>query len=476
MSKEERSNLEDSKLETTSRESEPSFFDSTMKVFSKSLNRSKHTVQQVVSVTAEKLQPFYQFFNSKISSFTKFAEPKLNHANTVMFKTSRLVTFLSIIGIFSSAFLLALIFTLCLEGLILLNFPLARVNFLAYTWLLIYYASYLFLISVGLTITKRIRKFGNFSHAEYIIVGIYTVITINSISGASTVFANIIFVQLIFAFFITGFIGVIGELLIFGPLIRRNAGPLSLLVASIGYGLIIRQLIQEFFGGTSRKIDLVYPAFFEPVGDIFKFVPVLGWFFNEFTDFAIPFLGSNGAFRISRDGIWSITAMIVMILLYSWIFNRTQLGISMRATADDKDLAEISGVNTRLVIYASWFLAAGITGVGAVFLLEDSEISPEVGFAHLLIIFAIATLGGFDSFEGTIISAFIISGIGQFIIIINLQFETLIRRDTTNIIDFFVFWTPSSDWNQAFPFLVLILILLFRPRGIFGLIDPRSKL
>jgi branched-subunit amino acid ABC-type transport system permease component len=147
----------------------------------------------------------------------------------------------------------------------------------------------------------------------------------------------------------------------------------------------------------------------------------------------------------------------------------------MRATADDDELAQITGINTRRVIYWTWFIAAGVTGLGAMFLLSSSSFTPATAFdRYLLIIFAVVILGGFDSFEGTLVSGFIIAFIQTLTILMNAELANWEKR-SDHVRDF-VFWNPIGDWFFVGPFGIMIIVLLVRPRGIFGLVDPRSKL
>ena len=122
-------------------------------------------------------------------------------------------------------------------------------------------AATLIMISVGLTLVTRVRKFANFSHAELVTTGVYVAIGINSMAWARDLGLNTIFLQIIWAFLITGGVAILGELLVFGPLTKRDATPLTLMVASIGYGLIIRQVIQEIFTALPKQPAPIYPSF-----------------------------------------------------------------------------------------------------------------------------------------------------------------------------------------------------------------------
>lgn len=383
-------------------------------------------------------------------------------------------------------------------------------------------ASTLILISMGLTLTTRVRKFGNFAHSESITVGLFFSIPLYGL------FPNLnLFLLIIFIFIITGIVGILGEILVFGPLQVRDSTPLTLMVGSIGFGLVIRQLSQEIWGGLFQNpIAPRYPGFFDQLGEklansvIVEISLVLGLLagvyfgyrkYNNRVDTVISgIIGLLAGLAVSnllvfgmikksvlpiglvdffglkfqlfdtidiiilRDQVWAFSFMLIAVLIFRTILTKTTLGISMRATADDMELAQIAGINTKRVIYWTWFLAAGITGAGALLRFSSASFFPGAGFRLLLIIFAVVILGGFDSFEGTLISAFIIAFVQSLTVVVNTE---LVGWEQTNPdIDKLVFWTASRDWTFVVPFAMIIIVLLFRPRGIFGLVDPRSKL
>jgi len=355
--------------------------------------------------------------------------------------------------------------------ILLISYGLALItpiNFLSQSYLAIILAGDLIFVSVGLTMIIRVRKFANFAHSELVIVGVYAGITFNEIMGSQGgEWYTMIFVELIVAFMGAGVVGLLSEIFVFGPLTRRNATPLSLMVASIGLGMIIRQSIQEYHGAVPRTFSPVFPNFFDNLTNI----PVLNIFFQEITLLKLPG-GVN--LSLNRTDLWGFLIMILTIATLQYIFTNTTIGISMRATADDPELAQITGINTQRVIYFTWFISSGVTGMGALFLFKSAQIQPGSGFIQLLLIFAVVILGGFDSFKGTVVSGFIISFTMTGAIIFNSKMGE--RQKESELIDKMVFWSTSGDWKLVIAFAIIIVVLIFRPRGIFGLVDPKSKL
>jgi branched-subunit amino acid ABC-type transport system permease component len=155
----------------------------------------------------------------------------------------------------------------------------------------------------------------------------------------------------------------------------------------------------------------------------------------------------------------------------------------MRATSDSVELAQVSGINTRKIVFYTWFLAAGITGFGASFLRANQpRFSTLDGFMMLLPIFAVVILGGVGSFRGGIISAFIIASVRQLTVIIFTQFQSPGGLEYM-IEDFFyslfgikgltISFAPG--YADGIGFFVLILVLLFRPQGISGTVEATRE-
>jgi branched-subunit amino acid ABC-type transport system permease component len=314
-----------------------------------------------------------------------------------------------------------------------------------------------------------------------------------------------LFIQALFSFVIVGFIGILSELLVFGRLKRIKASPRSLTVASIGIGLIIRNLLSMIFGDfpKAKTVDCAtctdsstLPSWLDLRGvpiikDIFpeisnllpnfrastihiSFVqdPIVGK--SLFPDL-FPILGSQ-EILITGFELFIILMSIIMVIAVDFMFKSTKFGIAMRATADSTELAQVSGINTKRIIYYTWFLAAGLTGFGATFVrANQARFSTYDGFWLLLPIFAVVILGGVGSFRGGIIAALIIAFTRQITNILFTQFqitgglEDILEQLTGFTITF------SPNYMDGIAFVVLILVLLIRPQGIYGSVESTRE-
>ncbi|KKL54971.1 hypothetical protein LCGC14_2260060, partial [marine sediment metagenome] len=113
-----------------------------------------------------------------------------------------------------------------------------------------------------------------------------------------------------------------------------------------------------------------------------------------------------------------------MVFAVDFLFRRTKFGIAMRATSDSRELAQISGINTKRIVLYTWFIAGGITGFGATFYRANlPKFDSFTGFLLLLPIFAVVILGGVGSFRGGIIAALIYGFVRQAFFIILTEFQ-----------------------------------------------------
>ncbi|MHA1984307.1 MAG: branched-chain amino acid ABC transporter permease [Candidatus Hodarchaeales archaeon] len=333
--------------------------------------------------------------------------------------------------------------------------------------LAIVYAGTLILLTIGLNMIYSVLKFSNFAHAEFITLGMYMSwwflqILSSTLSIDTYHILNNIFIHACFAFIAVGFIGIITDVLVYSRMRGLKANATTFTVGSIGIGLIIRFMLSMVFGALPTQPTTVNKASFPAW--LPNFFRLEFYQFNLFQNHAI--FGTQDI-RLTGVQIYTIIFAIIIVLLIDFMFRFTKFGIALRATSDNMELAQVTGINTKRIVYYTWFLAAGITGFGATFLwAEQGTFNNFNGFIWLLPIFAVAILGGVGSFRGGIIAAFIIAFARQFAVILltELQREGGLE-EILNVITF------SPGYADGIGFVVLILVLLFRPQGISGKVD-----
>jgi neutral amino acid transport system permease protein len=264
--------------------------------------------------------------------------------------------------------------------------------------------------AVGLTLVYGILKLVNFAHGDFLTFGAYIAYLVNVTWGLPLA------VGVVVTMIATAGIAVFFEVVMWGPMRARRAGLLQLLLMSIGLALVIRSVVQYAWGTDIKLLDVNTTA-------------------------TVDFLG----LRIGRTQLIVIGVGFVVLIAIGLMLRQTLLGKRMRALADDLDLAETAGINTRRVILYTWLFAGSLAGLAGVLAAAVTSLSPELGFDLLLPIFAAVILGGIGDAYGALAGGMLLG---------------LATEWSTMFID--------SRWKIAVGFVILLLALIVRPQGIFG--------
>jgi len=276
--------------------------------------------------------------------------------------------------------------------------------------------SILALAGVGVSLVYGILKVVNFAQGEYITYGAFTAVAVNIVWKLNIVLGAIAAVAAIAA------LAVVLEYVFWRPMRRRRAGVFTLFVASLGLSLIMRGLLYSVASPNPRTYRI-----------------------NVFQVYDI------GGVRLSESQLLAIVIAFVAIALVGVMFARTQIGRSMRALSDNRELASISGVDVDRVVLFTWIVSGGLAGLAGVLQgLIQGSFDANMGFVLLLPVFAAVILGGVGSAYGALAGGLLIG--------IAMEFST---------------WSAlggglSPIWEQVVAFTVLIVMLLIRPQGILG--------
>lgn len=264
--------------------------------------------------------------------------------------------------------------------------------------------------AVGLTLVYGILKLVNFAHGDFLTFGAYMAYLVNVTWELPLVLG------IAFAIATTALLGIVFEKTMWAPMRRRGAGMLQLLLMTLGLAFVIRYSIQFIWGTELRHLDV-----------------------NN-SD-SVHFLG----LRIGQTQLLVVIVGFVTLVATGLMLRMTLLGKRMRALSDDLDLAETSGINTSRVILFTWIFAAGLAGLAGVFAGALTQLQPELGFELLLPIFAAVVLGGIGNAFGALAAGIVLGVV--------IEWSTFIV-------------TPGL--KSAVGFLILIIVLIIRPQGIFG--------
>jgi len=216
----------------------------------------------------------------------------------------------------------------------------------------------------------------------------------------------------------TGLLGAACELGIFRPMVHRRSGAVSRMLVSIGLALFLRYLYEVIFDASPRS----------------------------FRQYAAPSPVKLGPIELPvRDYVIMAICFVVLVAVAA-LLTKSRLGTAIRAVADERDLSSASGINVERVVLLVWISGAGLAGLGGIMLGLGSEgVQWNMGFRVLLTVFAAVILGGLGSPFGAMAGGLVV-GIAS-------QVGT--------------YWLPS-DMQFAIALAILIIVLLTRPQGIFG--------
>ncbi len=204
---------------------------------------------------------------------------------------------------------------------------------------------------------------------------------------------------------------------LFGPLRRRRVGLIALLMVSIGLSIVIRYLVLMVLGAQS----------------------------HPYIDYTIQHAMNFGPFALTPKELAVTVLSLAVLVLVGLLLTRTQLGTAMRAVADNRDLAESSGIDVQRVILAVWIGGGALAAYGGVMQGLVQSVTWDMGFKLLLLMFAGVILGGLGTAFGAMVGGLVIGVV--------TQVSTL--------------WF-SVEMKLVFAFAVLIAVLLVRPQGILG--------
>lgn len=284
------------------------------------------------------------------------------------------------------------------------------------------YASVVTLLSVGFTLTYLTAKIPNFAHGTYAGIGIYVSYTIAKILNFSPYYGFPL------AFILGGIISVIIYKLVIAVLTGMGGGAIVLTISTLAIQIFMTALIQ-----------------------IYAY-----WLRDKYSTYAIAFMLKDSDFKVGDfPGIFvvSITLTVVSVIALHFMLTRTKIGIAMRATAEDPELASVLGINIDRIQTFSWFMTGGLACLAGAMIPMWFQSNPSSGAMIITSIMAGSLLGGFDSMYGSVIGGAVI-GISE--IMLTTWGQALIGV-----------WV--GEYRPLIPMIFLVTILLIEPQGLQGI-------
>ena len=311
------------------------------------------------------------------------------------------------------------------------------------------YGAQLALGALGVTLIYGILRFSNFAHGDTMAFGTAMVILFTWwLQGMGVHLGPLptALLALPFGIAVTAALVLFTDRAVYRFYRRQKAAPVILVIVSMGVMFIMN--------GVTRFIIGVEEIRFE---DGERFVVTAGEF-KKMTG-----LAEGLAFR-STQAITIVTAIVVVAALF-WFLNRTRTGKSMRAFSDNEDLALLSGINPERVVAVTWIIAAGLATIAGTLYGLDKAFKAFNYFQLLLPIFASAIVGGLGSPLGAIAGGFLVAFSEVGFTYAWKKVATYVLPDS--MAPDSLLQLMSTDYKFAVSFAILIIVLLFKPTGLF---------
>ena len=271
------------------------------------------------------------------------------------------------------------------------------------------------LIAIGYTMVYGILRLINFAHGDiFMVAGLMMVYMSASLP---------MYIAIPLVILLTVLIGFMVERVAYKPL--RQAPRMSVMISAIGVSYLLQNLSLYITGGLAQQY------------------PTIPWIRDQIT-----------VFGASTKRVTVITPFltIILVVLLVTLIKKTKIGMAMRAASKDFETSQLMGIKINNVISTTFIIGSFLAAVGSLLFFSNyTGVTPTIGTMPGLKAFVAAVFGGIGSIPGAVIGAFII-GICENLIMMLNQFVKV----------------DISNFKDAFAFLLLIIILLFKPTGLFG--------
>jgi len=280
------------------------------------------------------------------------------------------------------------------------------------------------LIALGYTMVYGILSLINFAHGDLVMVGAYAGLFASLALGAADhpSIGKFLLVLLI-AMAASSLFGLAIERFAYRPL--RNVPRLNLLITAVGVSLLLENLGQVIFGATPRVFPDILPPF-----TVFQ----------------------SGQIAVTNQQLTVFGTALFLMVVLEWIVQKTQLGRAMRAVSHSHETASLVGIPTDRIIAITFAMGSALAAAAGILIgISYPRVDPLMGVMIGMKAFVAAVLGGIGSIRGAVVGGFLMG-----------------------ITESMVVGYGSSTYRDAIAFIILILILLFKPAGLFGKYQPEK--
>lgn len=265
------------------------------------------------------------------------------------------------------------------------------------------------LAACGLSLTFGVLNVVNFAHGEFIMIGMYITYFAGALLGIDPLVSILISIPILvlFGFFV--------ERVLISRII--NSSNMAQIFLTVGLGLVLSNLAFIFIGGNYLTVQVGYASESFKLGNII----------------------------LPKANVLTFMVTIITFIAVSVMLKYTLIGKAIRSTSQDRNTAQLMGVNTKFLYSLAFALGMVLVAISAALLAIMFPVSPNIGSHFVVICFVIVVLGGLGSLPGALVGGIIVG-----------------------VLEAMCGYYISIGWKDAVPFLILILFLIFRPQGIFG--------
>ena len=291
------------------------------------------------------------------------------------------------------------------------------------------------LIALGYTMVYGVLEFINFAHSEIFILGAFVGVEILlSMKSAGLLdvlpWVLVLLLALVAGMLASGLAAVAVERVAYRPL--RHAPRLIPLISAIGVSFFLQDLIRLFESIWRNSFNLVYPTM-DALNHRFELTPTID---------------------VSVKSLVVIVASLLMLWALYVIVNRTKIGTAIRAVAEDQAAASLMGINVNRMISLTFLIGGAMGGAaGVLFGVQYGLINPYTGFIPGLKAFTAAVLGGIGNIPGAMMGGLVLG---------------LLEAFAASYLSLLTGGAFGAEYKDIFAFSILILILIFRPKGLLG--------
>jgi branched-chain amino acid transport system permease protein len=273
------------------------------------------------------------------------------------------------------------------------------------------------LVALGYTMVYGILQLINFAHGEIVMIGALTaLVTTKALTGAGVPDVLALIIAIFVAMVVCAVAGMLIERIAYRPL--RNAPRLAPLITAIGVSILLQQLAILVFGRNYFSFPEIIPK-----------TPI-----------------QIGVVTVTMNEIVIFIASIVLMAGLLWLVNKTKIGTAMRATAENQKVAGLMGIDINKIIAFTFAIGSGLGAIAGVMVASNyGQAHYYMGFMLGLKAFTAAVMGGIGNLWGAVVGGLILGLV-------------------ENVGLIFV----RGDYKDIFAFVVLVLVLIFRPQGLIG--------